>query len=330
MIFNSCKKQIGNKIDNNPITNEISQNNSLLHVANDSILMQLAKNVNNMDSSEYALWKKQNMIKTTMYDVYHKAICENESIDNEIENMSEQEYKSKKALNDTLEFSVYTKQMARKGYLKLIYNDSMAVVKMSTWAVIYSKVLSPEGKVIVGNNLYHYTKDALIKEDIKTGKILKNNLKDYEVDWPGYPYQSQIVVPYNARKHYKIVLETRFIQNTTSGNNYNSIYVVDLSFYKQVKLFGKWRKWTDKNTNWSANGHYYREFTTIHGDHLKQKHNIVKYGSYDNIFQPVWESFGGNLNDYIHVERIAQNSYTIGTSKGTRTISHIYPSDRLK
>jgi len=141
---------------------------------------------------------------------------------------------------------------------------------------------------------------------------------------------SQIVVPYSDRKHYKIVLETRFVQYTTSGNNYNSIYVVQLSFYKQVKLFGKWGNWTDKNTNWSVNGYYYREFTIILGYHLLQKHNIVKYGSYDNFFEPVWESFGGNLNDYIHVERIAQNSYTIGTSKGTKTISHIYPSDRLK
>jgi len=329
VIINSCDKQVINKIDNNPIKNEISQNNSLLHVANDSILMQVAKKVNNMDSVEYVLWKKENDIKTTMYDIYHKAICENEAINNEIENMSEKEYWTKKELNDTLEFSDYTKQMARKGYLNIIYNDSMAVVKMPTWAVSYAKVLSPEGKVIVGNNLYQYTKDDLIIKDIITGKILKNNVKYYDVYWYPTPPR-EFIIPCSNTKHYKIIIETIFVQYRTSGDNYKSIYKVDLSFYKQVYRWGRWRHWTDKNTSWSVNGYYNREFTTSHGDHIFQRENIVNYGSRDNYFEPVWESFGGNLNDYIHVERISQNSYTVRTSKGTRIVSHDYPSDRLK
>jgi hypothetical protein len=323
--LSSCQKEI---IEPQNATTSPKQiftvTNGRISVKTDSLLCRLADSVNNMDSIEYSIFLRQNHIKETMYTIYHKAVTEDEKIENYYcDSLKVEGYADIKKHKF---FSDYTLQMAKKGYLNLINNDTMSVVKMPTWATAYSKILTPKGEIKVGNYLYRYTNNNLIKQDLKTGKFFKNNIKYYNVDWNRSSY---VIIPKNYRKKYKIVLNTRFVQYKQKNNKFNSVYVVILNFYKVVKIFGKWRIF-DKNTSWQVSGYYNREFTTKYGKHIYQKENVFSTSGRSNYFEPVWASFGGNLADYIHVFRIANNLYEISTNKGKTSISHPYPSDRLK
>ncbi len=321
--FSSCEKhelQTAPEQQTSNYQQNITKVGDIIKFNSEKQFVSVVEYLNGLDYESYKNWKKNNNVQLTMYDIYHRAVTENDSIDRYYSSLTDSEYQQLKK-DEMPEFSEYTKEMAKKGYLNLIYNDTIAVVEMPTWASVYSKILTPDGKFLIGDTLYKFTKNSFTATDLKSDKIIYGNSK-YEVDWPVTNYSTFK----KNNKEYKVQIYARYIQYYTSRPYFKSIYIVNLEFFKKSR-----GKWVNKNTRWTVNGSYTLNHTDLNWHEVNEDVDVnVSHSSRDDYINIVYSSINRNADDYRHVPRISTNNFYVSTLKGSTYVHHLYPSYRLK